>query len=440
MHHKGRGLFAEVAGSGLLRLVGLPFNALFAIYSSKLIFSTAGGDVYGYINLIAQLFTLLPFADLGLGAGITQAVARRGLSDHDKVVAWWTIIRSFRLLLFVSAIGIVASIAFAFFGVWNSALGFPDSLDSDASYACGLTVSIFFLGVPFACGQRILVGLGKSTIYAAFAPLPSLLNLLAVLLMSTLGFGSIWLSIGSTIGVTSVNVMYFLSASRVGGYSIRRMLSDVFQCSRSDEPQILLHQSAVPNFVLAVATAFIMNGGRVVASHTVGGFDLTAYSLVMQLVQPIWSVIYFSSTSLWSRFAVDLSSRSWLLANTVFGAIGIAAGFSLVTLGPFVVDFMADGGAPVHVSLFLSFAAFLVSLSLNATQSMILTDSSGLLKQAVSSVVASIFGLFGAALYAPRFGIVAVPIALSISVFVFQTIPLSLAVARKIGGSSGLRV
>ncbi|WP_139827767.1 hypothetical protein [Nesterenkonia sp. PF2B19] len=73
--------FLRTAG---LRIAVLPVAAALTLTSAGFTMHFAGAAAFGFIVLVAQLRMALPFADLGLGAAVSRAVARAGESPAAR--------------------------------------------------------------------------------------------------------------------------------------------------------------------------------------------------------------------------------------------------------------------------------------------------------------------------------------------------------------------
>src|SRR5207244_3949096 len=89
--------------SGLARAVVLPITSVAALYTARIELGALGTSGFGILTLLLTITLLLPFADLGIGAAVTNAVAAHPARDrqHEVVAA------SLRLLL-VAGVGVVA--------------------------------------------------------------------------------------------------------------------------------------------------------------------------------------------------------------------------------------------------------------------------------------------------------------------------------------------
>lgn len=423
-----RGALRQAAGAGIARAIGLPFNALAAVFTARITVAATGVDVYGYINLIAQLFTLLPFADLGLGAAITRTAARAGVSEQDRKIAWSTLVRSLRVMCLVALVGLSISILLAFGNRWSRILGIPLAAGQGASLVASLSVSLYFIAMPLAVGQRLLVGLGKSVAYSLLSPVPSLVTLSTVVIMSACGVEGFMYALATSIGGVVMNVGCFLLARRFGEIPLTRLVKGMLGKGDNDDwlVPITLWMSASAMLVASISAAFLMNGGRIMAAHLLSGADVSAYAIGAQLFQPLWSVVYMASTSLWPRFAVGVSPSLWWWSNAVFAGVGIVGAAGFVIFGGPVGRFMTSGSLQLGTGLVASFGLLLFVMSLNATQAMVLTDSRGLAWQAACGVLACVFVIFGSARFVDWLGVAGVPATVSAACLVFQVVPLAI--------------
>lgn len=375
-----------MVGAGSARLITLPLTAIASIATAKITISSSGIELYGYINTIALLFQLLPFADFGVGAVVTSAVARRGLSRKDAAMSRRSIFTAFRLLSFTSGVLVAMVIVCGSFFVWPRLLNIPDMHLEESNLAICIALVLFFLAVPLGVGQRILVGSGKSHVLAFAGIALPVVVLGYTLVAAALNFEGFLFAVGSSLAVLVTNLIGFIVGLRAVGLRVTEVFNGAWGRSRS-QPVTVFH-TAWPMLVVTIATAIAIQSHRIILSHTSAPIELTQYSLVAQLFFPIWSIVYMSSTVLWPRFSRNERQFGlWLQSNAILMFIGCLGAAGLVVVGPFVVQIMSGGALAVPPHVFWAFGALLVGWALNSTQTMLLTKPRRLKVQAVLAIL-----------------------------------------------------
>ena len=144
------------------RVATLPLTAIASALTTYLIVGYAGAEMFGYVNLIATLFLLLPFADLGLGAAIVNKVASAS-SIHDDEGAR-ALTRAAFLTLVMAAAGLIAIVGVAAAGgLLAQFVGLGDVEASAVNAAILVAIAPFAIALPFGVGQRVLLGLREES-------------------------------------------------------------------------------------------------------------------------------------------------------------------------------------------------------------------------------------------------------------------------------------
>ncbi len=140
----------------LARLLVLPQRLAVSLVTIRLVVSGTGVDGFAVFALIASLPALLPVTDLGVGASITDAVARR---EHlGEAYLRRTLRTSFRVLTGMGTS--IVALTFVLFGVgaWPNLLGTGDYPGVDLAALAGFAT--FGLGPRCKSGNRLLLGAG----------------------------------------------------------------------------------------------------------------------------------------------------------------------------------------------------------------------------------------------------------------------------------------
>lgn len=380
----------------------LPVTALMGVLSAAVAVRYVGADTYGYVSLVAQLVLLLPFADLGLGAAITRKVAqsRHGQSSGKDAAALTR--RAITLLSVFGLIATAGAIATGLLGGWSQLFSAPAGLVSSIDLTTTLVLAIFFLSLPLALAQRVLIGYDRSALLVLLGFLPPTANLFFICIASSLGLSPMTLALGTAFGsfFGAACSAAFAFSPKLGGLDLR-------EGTRSGNARAEVAEiagSAVPMLLTAAGTAVAFQSGRIILANFGSPSDLTEFALAFQLYLPVWSIVYMGSTILWPRFAVGGDVRLWATANATLTVLGASAGVAFVTIGPLLVRFMSEGNVTLTPAVAWSFAALLTAQAMFSTQSMVLTDASGLTIQAVFSLLLAAGAVPLSALLSSQFG------------------------------------
>ena len=154
------GLWRSVTSAAGTRIVVMGMTGVLGIISSRLILGNFGVDAYAQYGLLNGLRMLLPFADLGMGAVVLNAISEsKNPKDDERVLA--SLATTFRLLIITGLLIAVGSVALMLLGLWPAILG--NGLMAGGEFIATLCLVVFALSLPLGLGSRILIGSGKNT-------------------------------------------------------------------------------------------------------------------------------------------------------------------------------------------------------------------------------------------------------------------------------------
>jgi O-antigen/teichoic acid export membrane protein len=410
--------FVQTAG---LRLLTLPVTAGLSALSAAVAVHYAGERTYGYLSSIAQITFLIPFADLGLGAAVTRAVARMSTGPVEYARALGLVHRTIQIL---TVVGLISAVVVAIVGVfhgWSTLFNAPARLASGVDRTASIALGVFFILLPLATGQRILIGQDRSALLVGLGTIPPAVNLLFILVGGAAGVEPINLALGTTVASVLTVAAYagFAFLPSLRGIGIRTVISSVPHRSMTGS----VMRAAVPMLFSALGVAAAVQPGRIVLAAAGDASALAAYSLTFQLYLPLYSVIYMASTVLWPRFAVRHDKRLWQAANVLFTGLGFAAGVGIVVVGPWLVGVLSDGTIQLNITLVLSFAALLTVQGAHSTQSMLMTSATGLRVQAGFAVLAGVLALIVSVGLTPNLGAAGPALGASCGLLVGLVVP-----------------
>lgn len=399
-----------------LRLCVLPVSAGLALLTAAITFQSAGVAAFGLITMVAQLQLALPFADLGMGAAVTRAVARAEQSPQQRRHAAALIRRTATLL---AALGIASATGAACAGaagVWSSWFVLPPELATDFDVVASTVLVMFFLGLPFGLSERILVGQDRASLLVVLGLILGIANVSVAATVAALGLPPMWLAAGLPVGSAVFLAVCTATALKRWG---RLGWGDTYTV-----PVGTILWGGLPVVLAAAGTVLAEQHGRFVLAQVAAPEIVSEYALGLSLYMPVYSILYMSSAVLWPRFARNLDARLWRQSNTALLLLGLgAAGGYLVFARP-LSGLVSGGEMVLPWPVVLCFCLVFIAQSGHLVQENLLTDVWGFKRQAVMSMmllllVVPLTGL-GVALGA---GAAAPAISLTCGVVIAQVIP-----------------
>lgn len=409
-----------LAVSGSARVLTLPVTAAATFVTTFLLVKELGVETYAYVILVGALFQLIPFADLGMGAAVVNASAKRLESRELSATALATAGIAFRTLA-VSAAAIVAlAVLVGLLGAWPSLLGLPPGVAASSSWAVAVVLLPFALSIPFGIGQRILVGEGRNHV-ASFVGIAGPVSATATtFVLLKMDVDPLILGVATPVGILIVSVSCFALALRVSRWRFKDIL---FIRRIRQKPR--LWNSALPMIIISITVPLAMQSDRLVLSHFSEARELSEYSIAAQMYVPCFSIISMAAVALWPIFSRSGSASLslWSKAITALSAGGAFLAICFVLLVGPIAHIITDGQLTVGLDLAIAFGSLLLVMACHQASAVLLTSPMHLTFQAVCSTVMLVLNLALSIYLAPILGASGVVWASAIGVFLTQLIP-----------------
>lgn len=399
-----------------LRLCVLPVSAGLALLTAAITFQSAGVAAFGLITMVAQLQLALPFADLGMGAAVTRAVARAEQSPHQRRQAEALIRRTATLLAVIGTAGALGAAGAGAAGVWSSWFVLPAELAGDFDLVASAVLVIFFLGLPFGLSERMLIGQDRASLLVALGLILGMVNAAVAATVAILQLPPMWLAAGLPVGS-----MVFLAVCTI--MALKRWGSLNWGDHHSVPLRTILW-GGLPVVLATAGTVLAEQHGRVVLAQLAPPEVVSEYALGLYIYMPVYSILYMGAAVLWPQFARNLDPRMWRQANTALLLLGLGAAAGYLAFARPLSGLVSDGEMVLPWPVVLCFCLVFIAQSGHLVQVNLLTDVWGFKRQAVMSMlllvlVVPLTGL-GVALGA---GAAAPAISLACGVVITQVIP-----------------
>lgn len=395
-------LFTGAKRAFVVRATTMPVAVIAGLLAARVTVSTLGVDGYALFALVVGLAALNPIGDLGVGAAVTDAVARRQELGAERVQR--VLRTSLRVLIVVALVLVLAAWALAALGAWAPLLGVSRSADVEVAVAIALT--LFAVGIPLGLSNRVLLGAERNDIAIAFQGGASVISLLIVLLAAAT-HAPLWGYVAApAAGVALTAVAAWPLASSVSGLPLLQTVRSALDRARRGARIVHL---AGPMMVIMAALPIAYQSDRLLLSHLSSLGQVAVYSVGGQVYTSLLGLVGAAGMSLWPMFARRRAAqpvlRSELIKLTVVFALGgaLLAG-AMIVAGPWVAQFVSEGKIDVGYGVFAAFGLLLVVQASWFPTGMLLSDRDGLRFQAVTHVVMMVINLAVSAVLAHRIG------------------------------------
>lgn len=367
--------------SGVARLVLLPITSICAFGTSYLVISKDGATGYAAVALVANLIQLIPFANLGVGASVQNAVSRNSGADSEDLRR--VILTSLRATLVSAMILVLVVGGLAIFLDWNVLLGLHQS---GTNTVMVLTALIFGASLPTGIGPAVLLGAGQAHRAVLSSGLASVVSLAFTFILININTPIMYLALAVPTGLLFSNSVALAQSRKYIAHGIlARAVQDVWRIRAVRGTTIV--NSALPMLVITLGLPIALHSDRLILSHLAGTSAVAQYSLAIQLYNPLWSVVTSAAQSLWSAFARERAKGSnnrdqWQIATRNFVAIGVLLGFLILVAAQNIGDLLSQNKIHIPISLASGFGVLLVVQTAQYVTGMLLTEPKQLRFQA----------------------------------------------------------
>lgn len=391
-----------------------------------------GVEEYAAYALIASLLFLLPFADLGLGAGVVNAISDVRSRTLSPAVGANVVARSQAILTVIGVVLISLSMLGLGTGSLQAALGtlgrFPSTV-----LAAAVTISVFALTLPFGVGNRILQGMGKVSLNVRLGLISPICTITLLAIFFFLEAHVAYFLVTPCISYFAVNMTTYIVARRLCDLprtSVRAA------CNPGSTQSFPLARTALPFFIVSMGMTVGFQSHRLIISHLGTAEAVAAYSLVAQFAGPVSAILATTGQNLWSRYrsasSAERSVRRFFGDVTLFGVLGVGSAI-LLTVSVLLASHLIGGDdLRIPPALVASSALYVLVVAVHQPGAMFLTDPRGLRSQAVMVVLVSALSISGIVFAYPHIGLAAPYLVYSLTVGFIQLVPTWLIVASRL--------
>jgi O-antigen/teichoic acid export membrane protein len=312
-----------------------------ALISVPLTLGYLGTERYGMWLTLSGFASMLTFADLGIGAGVTNAVSTAdGSDDHQTIRA---IVASGIAILSGVAMLILLVLAATYRMVdWAAFFNVKSALArAEAGPALATFIVCLALALPVSLVERLQAGVQRSFMASLWRCLGSIASLVAVLVAIWLNAGLFWLVLaysGVPVLITLINSAVFFAFIAP---SLRpRILHANLSSAR------FIAQDGTMFFLIQILTGFAKYSDNLVIAHILGATAVPLFAVPEKLFAQISGTAFMGLWPLlpayrearargdhhWVRVTLMKSLRVTLLLAGLSAAVLVAIGPWLIAL------------------------------------------------------------------------------------------------------------
>lgn len=367
-----------MGSTALAKLLIMGMGGLLAIITGRLIISNFGVDAYAQYGLLATLPALIPFADLGVGAVVINAIsaAKDPVADENVTAS---VVSALRILVVSGLCIAAAGVLFFLTGSWPLVLG-GAVLGIEGEITATLCAVVFGLALPLGIAQRLLIGLKRTTSQTMSQAVvaPFMLGMVALCVILMLPAGP-YLALFSYLASVLVSLICLAMVARSLPGMVPVYFRRIFMVRRY--PGVPTMGLAWPMLLQMIALPLAMQTDRILLSHLRGTDDVAEYNLAAQLFGMAIQVINAGGMVLWPHFSKARSDgviHSPFRITVVFLGFGLVISAALAVLAPWLAQFMSSGKITLSFGLLLAFVLLTTLQAAKYPMGMYMTDFNGL--------------------------------------------------------------
>ena len=386
-----RRIFLTTLASAAARGVSI----LATLISVPLTLDYLGTERYALWMTINSFFTMLAFADLGMGNGLLNAVSEaHGKDDREAALRYVS-------SGFFALSGLAGLLAIGFAIIYPSTpwprvfnVSSPTAV-AEAGLATAIFVSLFFASMPLGVSQRVQLGYQEGFINSLWEGLGHLLGLGGVVLAVYLKAGLPWL----VLARAGAPALAALLNSGVLFWGTRPWLRPRWQYVTGEATGKIMRLGFL-FFVLQLAAALVFSSDNLVAAQVVGPDAVAQYSVPAQMFNIAPILLLMGLSPLWPAYgeAIARGDMAWVrraLGRSLALVVVITgpASILLTLFGARVVKLWVGPNVTPSFLLLLGLGIWMVMQALGSAVAMFL-NGVGLIKfQAVMATVMAVSAL-----------------------------------------------
>lgn len=391
-----------------------------------------GPERFGMWMVISSIGAVMAFADLGIGNGIVNLVARA--SGQEDLVAMRTVASSAFVTLGLIATLLVAAILIAYPALdWSSVFRVtsPQAV-REAGPAILLFVVCFAIGLPASVGPKMQLGLQRGYIANMWTGIGGVASLLAVL-------AALWLDAGVPMLVLAMFGSQQLALVANTAVFFLRDQRDLMPARRFVRLNVIgrLFRLGISFFALQFVSVAVFRLDALFVTQFFGPEQAGNYATIERIFSLVAMMVGLYLAPLWPAYgeAASRGDHGWVAATlrrSTLIAVGASAAtvLGIALLHPWILQILLNHPVSVPLALILGFAVMKTLEGAGNALSMFLNGLGVVDAQVAFAIVMSIVASVLKLTIARELGIASFIWITAICYAVFSIVPL-LAITRR---------
>lgn len=416
--------YRRVMLSGLAALAARGIAIAVSLISVPITLNYLGTERYGLWMTIISVLAILAFADLGMGNGLLNAIAK-SYGEDDIEAAQKYVSSAFFMFLAIGACILIILLTLYPVVPWPRVFNINTTLAiQESGPSIAVLVAIFCINMPLGIAQRIHMGYQEGYKNYLWQVVGSLFGLGGLLIAVSLKAGLPWLVLAILGGPT---VAAILNCVVLFGVTRPLLLPKWRRFDWGVAKK--LANTGVWFLVLQLLTALGTASDNMVIAHVIGVSDVTTYAVVQRLFS-VTEIVQNFLSPFWPVFgeAVSRGDYGWA-RRTLIRLLSVALmtksiiALPLVLYGTCIVTFWTRTELNPPYLLLVGFGLYVILTGYIGVMSTFLNSGQLLIKQIGFFAVASMSSICLKILLAQRIGISGIIWATVLGYGLFYVIP-----------------
>jgi O-antigen/teichoic acid export membrane protein len=365
-----------------------------------------GPEQFGVFVTISTTLALLILLDLGIASTMTNLISEAYARDDKDLAGSYASTGFWIIVLIAICLGCIGAACWPFMH-WAALFHLTGEANNRAiSHAVAAAYIVFLVGLPAGLAAKFLAGYQEIKTANYFSAFGAVANLVAVVLITRLHGGMVWLVGGSSGALVGTNLaclawLWFFHKPWLAPSFRRLHLGSV-------RPMM---KSGSEFFILQLLGLVVFNSDNLVIAHYLGPAQVTPYSIAWKLVGYSAALQIILTPALWPAYAEAYIRRdlAWIrrtLRFVMLSTMGIASlsCFILILWGKPLIRIWAGAASVPDQSIIVLMCIWILICTYCSNISAVLMATSNTKMQAWLSVAATILNLAASIWLVQRIG------------------------------------